>query len=210
MFSAGVWGTIEDAYLGGRNAISDLFAKSNGEVLVAGIRMKYGDFLADVDGLSMEDKVDMLMETMADRDSKLYKSIEYSRKRTNVSDEMFNKVLLGVFTERFTKSEKKAFLKYYNKDVAQSQDKQPEIDTDVLGKVKMSDKLTKLIADVSDGTITKDEAIEKLAGIDTKISFDIKDLLDISPVCKDDKEETRDLKSLLMDTEIGQKLFEHV
>ena len=103
------------------------------------------------------------------------------------------------------------------------------IDYDMLSdKLNINGELLKLITELKDGKVTEQEFFEKLKDVDTIVSFNIKDFIeqkyqdekktdttDTEPDNKEDskkpdKKESMDLKSLLMETEIGQKLFEHV
>ena len=89
-------------------------------------------------------------------------------------------------------------------------------ESDISDKIKIDAGVVKAISDLKDGKVTKKEFFEKLNSLNTTISFDIKDFIEQEFFMpnEDDTDTsdsaTVDLKSAIMGTDIGKKLFEHI
>lgn len=178
-------------------------------------------------GDDIGDQVDALIDELDNKNSRINESIKYIRSRTTASNLDFDKYLFDIISNEYPDPDKKDdFLKLFLSKANQSGKVEThpvptdDMDIDKFGKILgMSRDLIKLLKQVSKGEVTEDEFVKIISGgnIDTNISYDLKDVLlngNGAPVDGSTKPEpakkTMDLKSLLMETEIGQKLFEHV
>lgn len=202
------------------------------EINVADIRKYYGDLMASVVKESIRTKVETLVAALSDEKSRLSKAIEYAAKTTSAPENIVEEVVMDVFTEDLEDDERIKFTKIFDELIAKNTTASPDkdgteepIDLTMGGKLKMSDKLVELISKISTGEMENDDIVKQLEKVDTNITFNIADFIKnaITTAAKtedgedNDKtppsastEKAMDLKSLLMETEIGQKLFEHV
>lgn len=224
-----VSGLFTRSYTGGSDDNSDELSP---EINVADIRKYYGDLMATVAKESIRTKAETLVAALSDEKSRLSKAIEYAAKTTSAPENIVKEVVMDVFTEDLENDEKIKFTKIFAelnvKDmtaVPGEDDTEESLDLTMGGKLKMSDKLVELISKIYAGEVEKDDIVKQLEKVDTNITFNIvdfiKDAITTAAKTEDDEdddktpptastEKTMDLKSLLMETEIGQKLFEHV
>ena len=224
-----VSGLFTRSYNGGSGS-DDNSDELSPEISVADIRKYYGDLMATVAEESIRTKVETLVAALSDEKSRLSKAIEYATKTTSAPEKIVEEVVMDVFTERLKDDEKIEFTKIFDELIAKDmtaadEDTEEPLDLTMGGKLKMSDKLVELISKISAGEVKNDDIVKQLENVDTNITFNIVDFIKdaITTAAKtedhgdDDKtsptastKKAMDLKSLLMETEIGQKLFEHV